>query len=69
MIPNTLTPTECKAWAITRRDGIRNINEAIRALQAAKVTHAFAAFQPIAILEEKRWQLCQEIKELEAVRS
>lgn len=69
MITSNLTETEALAWTITRREGIRNINEAIAALKAAGINQTFAPFGAIRILEEKRAELCAEIRELSEVRS
>lgn len=59
-----MTDAEKKAHTITRKTGIKNINEAIDALHKAGVEHNFSPFRPIEILEQKRWDLCQEIRRI-----
>lgn len=56
---------ELKARIITRKTGIKNINEALRTLEIYGPAHNFAPFRPMEILELKRAELCGEIRALE----
>ena len=63
-----LSDAEVAAWIITRRSGVKAINEAVEILNGAKHSFTFSPFNPVQMLEERRWSLCREIRDLEAIQ-
>lgn len=59
--------TERKAWIITRKDGLRAMNEGIEVLRKNGVEQFFRPYTAIGALMRQRSELIYEIKELEAM--